>query len=402
MNSNAYITKLSNVDWEFLEDYTRYLTHDFHRYSSKFIPQIAGNLITIFSKEDETVLDVFVGSGTTLVEASILGRNSIGVDLNPLACLISEAKTTRCQENDLIEVVNNLLKKSRIEINAIRSQNNGQQPLELYGTTHKTIPYRIPRFPNIEKWFQLQVLKELSLIKDEINLVKDIQIKKFLICAFSAILRTVSNAHSSYGNLMINKNKPEVNNTLELFERQVSTMLEAIKNYNNLAKAVKTRVICANSENLSFISTNSVDLIVTHPPYVSAVPYAEYQKLSLRWLETSFPDIFDDGVTELLNPTTLDKKITGGGRSRGDVLERFIKSMQLIFLEMGRVLKPNHFCCVVIGHPTIRGKIAELKNEFLPLARKANLEHFHTVTRGNHRTTMGKMKKEYILIFKKG
>ena len=59
-----------------------------------FIPQVARKLIQVFSSEGETVCDIFCGSGTTLVESSLLNRNSIGIELNPLAVLIAKVKTT--------------------------------------------------------------------------------------------------------------------------------------------------------------------------------------------------------------------------------------------------------------------------------------------------------------------
>ena len=73
---------------------TRYLTHNYHPYPCKFVPQIPQSMITKYSKEGDLVLDPFCGSGTTLTEASLLNRNGIGIDLNPVAVLSSKVKTT--------------------------------------------------------------------------------------------------------------------------------------------------------------------------------------------------------------------------------------------------------------------------------------------------------------------
>src|SRR5438034_5142665 len=95
---------LAGVDWDFARTRTNGLTHSIHPYPAKFIPQIPATLIEALSSPGETVGDIFCGSGTTLVEALRCGRNAIGIDANPLACLISDAKVTRistCEEHEL-------------------------------------------------------------------------------------------------------------------------------------------------------------------------------------------------------------------------------------------------------------------------------------------------------------
>src|SRR5690606_28475459 len=79
---------LRSIDWDFAGAKTNYLTHGMHPYPAKFIPQIPNALIQELSSVGDTVGDIFCGSGTTLVEALTLKRNAVGIDANPLACLI--------------------------------------------------------------------------------------------------------------------------------------------------------------------------------------------------------------------------------------------------------------------------------------------------------------------------
>ncbi|MBU2068430.1 site-specific DNA-methyltransferase, partial [Patescibacteria group bacterium] len=73
---------------------TAYITHGYHRYPAKFIPQIVSRLIERYTKKGDLVVDPFGGCGTTLVESKVNGRQSIGVDINPVAVLIAKAKKT--------------------------------------------------------------------------------------------------------------------------------------------------------------------------------------------------------------------------------------------------------------------------------------------------------------------
>src|SRR5205823_8637266 len=96
----APLEHLTAIDWDFAGAKTNYLTHGIHPYPAKFIPQIPNALIQELSSIGDTVADIFCGSGTTLVEALTLKRHALGIDANPLACLISRAKTAVISEEE--------------------------------------------------------------------------------------------------------------------------------------------------------------------------------------------------------------------------------------------------------------------------------------------------------------
>ena len=99
MNQIATLFAKTKIDysWAF-SDKTRkdtsYITHGYHRYPAKFIPQIVSRLADKYTKEGDLIVDPFGGCGTTLVESKIMGRPSVGVDINPVAVLITKAKVT--------------------------------------------------------------------------------------------------------------------------------------------------------------------------------------------------------------------------------------------------------------------------------------------------------------------
>jgi hypothetical protein len=76
------------------------LTHDFYRYPARFSPKFVRATIECFTSPGDTVLDPFMGSGTTLVEARVMGRNCIGTDISSLAVFIAKTKTTLLSKGD--------------------------------------------------------------------------------------------------------------------------------------------------------------------------------------------------------------------------------------------------------------------------------------------------------------
>ena len=158
-----------NVIFDF-DSYTKnsYMTHNFHPYPAKFIPQIPKELILKLSDKNGWILDPFCGSGTTLVEAKLNQRNAIGIDINPLSCLISKVKTTKLSTSQ-IELIKEMCNKIHDDIG------NGKV-------------YEIPSYKNIDLWFEKDAKESLSVIKYHIDSCKDEGVKNFLSVCFSAIL----------------------------------------------------------------------------------------------------------------------------------------------------------------------------------------------------------------------
>jgi DNA modification methylase len=417
---------LSGVDWDAQHADTRYLTHGFHPYASKYIPQIPFNLVSKLSNKNDLVLDNFLGSGTTLVECKLLGRNSIGVDINPLACLISKVKSTNLSDRELqnilricdsikrnIDYIRNI-KNGRTNYNNnnknnntshIRANNNiinkefRQQRYENFFSSYiphslsnMTLQKNLPH-SNILKWFNDNVICELLVIKSEVDSTEDDNSRDFLLVAFSSILRNLSNAHEGFGNLMRNKQPIPKYEIYGKFRHAVNRMIKGMCEFNKrlaqnqtASNSITAKVVRGDSRNLNFIDSNTIDLICSHPPYMSAVPYAEYQKLSLWWLGYSPPEIEKDTI--------------GGRRTRADASMRFLDDMRLVISETKRVLKPKKYCCIIVGNPTYAGKKIQLNEVIKKEAKSVGFYLVSEILRRKYRLTTGKIKEEFILIFK--
>jgi site-specific DNA-methyltransferase (cytosine-N4-specific) len=382
----AKIKNLYTLDWELEDADTRYYTHGYHPYSAKYIPQIPYRLVSKFTKKNELVLDNFMGSGTTLVESKVLGRNAIGIDVNPLACLISKVKTTTIQKSTLVEIskILILLKEDIINLrgNTVPFNHREKRPT-IDNSMSKTL---LLLHPNISKWYHQNVIYELLAIKSRIDTVENKDVKDFLLVSLSSILRSVSNATSGFGNLMINKQAPPKTRIYEKFVLAVRDMLRNMLEFNKAATNSNIRIVNHDSRRLEFINDETIDFICTHPPYMAAVPYAEYQKLSLWWLGFSQYE--------------LEKRLIGGRRSRADTPDRFFHDINMALMEMKRILRKKKYCCIIIGNPVYNGKIWKLNDFIRKDATDIGFILLTEINRGKYRSTMGKMKEEFILIFR--
>ncbi|PIO04477.1 hypothetical protein COT48_00260, partial [Candidatus Woesearchaeota archaeon CG08_land_8_20_14_0_20_47_9] len=124
-----------------------YLTHGIHKFPAKFFPELPRYLINKYSKREDRILDPMCGSGTTLLEGLLLSREVIGIDIDPMARLITKVKTTPVQSR--------LLDKARVFI----QQDIRQRMLS------KKKP-AIPEFNYRNKWFKQFILEELGNIKE--------------------------------------------------------------------------------------------------------------------------------------------------------------------------------------------------------------------------------------------
>jgi len=161
------ITKLCALDWELENANTKYYTHGYHPYSSKYIPQIPNRLISTFTERNDLILDPFVGSGTTLVESKVLGRDAIGVDINPLACLISRVKTTVISKTTVREI-RNFLTLLQDDIAHVRGNTTlcnyeNKKPILDYPSVTDNLHHKIPRHLSLSLDQTIMGLKALLM-----------------------------------------------------------------------------------------------------------------------------------------------------------------------------------------------------------------------------------------------
>ncbi len=249
-----------------LSNNTTALTHSLHRFPAKYVPQIPAWAIEEFADRNSVVLDPFCGSGTTPVEALSRCDRAFGVDCDPLACLIASAKTSA--------------------VRSPRIQALGEAILERWQRPAPRLVPPMPDLNNFGHWFTESAWGNLqSLLAVIHGLTCNDDERRFLYCVFSSILRWVSNAddqtQKTYVSGTLKKNPPEVRATFrKAFERALAGLRE-----QELARLPTSRatVIQADAADIP-LPSNSVDLVVTSPPYLDSVDYMYNFMLEYFWL----------------------------------------------------------------------------------------------------------------------
>ena len=393
INLDHDFAKLHSIDWNFDGAKTRYLTHGMHPYPAKFIPQIPNALIQELSSVGDTVADIFCGSGTTLLEALQLKRNAIGIDANPLACMISKAKTTPLADRD-IELVNNHLEFCLNLQSTVRADT---VDLFFSGKVFQSEGWR-PEKRVTDFWFFPEVVEELAELLAQIRSIPRKNARNLCLSAFSAIIVTVSKQDSDTRYVRREK-KYTPGNTLSKYTSQLSTALNAVI---ELGDIIEERFSCKviHSDILEAPDTDHFDLVVSSPPYPNAYSYHLYHRLRLLWLG------FDDLKFKKAEIGS-HRKYSAKGRNKA-TRETFVNECLRIFYWLKPRLAPRRYACLVVGDSTQEGKTIDNAQLISDVARQFDfvdvdrIERQISPTRKALNPKIGRFKTEKILIFRNG
>lgn len=275
---------------------TRYSAHGIHEYRGKFNPQIVrviGNILGL--RPEDWLLDPFCGSGTSLLEAAHLGWNAIGVDLNPLAIEIALAKITAMQIQPKVlrvqtEKLSQLLRKKFANISLAHPFS--QHQMREIDAEHWED--QLPNLGFLRKWFRESVLVQLSVILDEISRVSSEEVQLIIRVFLSDILRKVS--LQDPGDLRIRrrksapKNAPAISIFIDSMTRKVERILKAREHIPvtaTIQDAVSGDSRCCATAVKAHPEARTMqqfDAAITSPPYATALPYINTQRLSLALL----------------------------------------------------------------------------------------------------------------------
>lgn len=368
----------------------RYATHGIHEYKGKYFPQLVRSLLNVagINRKSHKILDPTCGSGTTLVECVLEGVNAIGIDLNPLSVFISRAKCS------ILKVSPSMLNSefTKLKTSLVKKQQHKKKKLSYV----KTLPAKDQEY--LSSWFDEGVLKDLDIIISEVNSISNSAIKNFFLVSLSNILRKVS--WQKLDDLRVRKEVLEsiCFNTFEEFLNDLERSLKltiAFMIQHGDKEIGKFKVYHGSSTeylDAAVKENGKVDAIITSPPYATALPYLDTDRLSLLFLgllpreQHRKTDLFMIGNREIseaqrkqlwhdflesesLLPesvTNLVKKIDSlnsssevGFRRKNlsALLGKYFYDMHIVMKKMYASLKSNGKAFVVIGnnHTTAGG-----------------------------------------------
>ena len=359
------ITNFSTVPldsaWSFagktLKD-TTYITHGYYTYPAKFIPQLAARLIHKYSRKYDTIVDPFMGSGTTIVEGLVNSRRTIGTDINNIAFLTTSVKTTPLQSKTLLGEYSRL----SLDLQNLNGQAN------FFG---ETILQNIPQHERLDYWFLPPQKEKLGSIISRILTIEDASIKNFFLLAYAQILKSCSIWHARSIKPMRNKTKKVVD-PVSQFLKQTKKMIGKYLEYEALlspeirASIDEFRTIeCADARALP-CPDQTANLIVTSPPYVTSYEYADLHQLPSLWFGylqelNQFRTKFigskqrqrkDIDLKSPLADATIERL---SNYKKAQEVKTYFADMLESFLEMRRVLKRGGKACIVIGNTEFKG-----------------------------------------------
>jgi hypothetical protein len=303
------------------------------------------------------VLDPMMGSGTSLIVGRAAGHSTYGFDSDPLAVLIAKVGTANAATNQIEDSGHRALRLAR----CMHIPGTQAYPSDADEETREFVRY----------WFDLDARKQLTALSRAIHEVNDARLRKFLWCALSRMIitkdtgvslaRDVSHSrpHRSFSRSPV---KP-----FDAFEMSLQRVLRGCL-FKRAKRAPDVRVWQGDARKLP-LEAESIDLVITSPPYLNAIDYMRGHKLSLVWMGhqiKALRGIRSNSVgAESGNAGLSEKQFASVVRAMGHLdklpgrfhrmIERYVNDMSAVMGEISRVLVPRGQAVMVMGDCTLRG-----------------------------------------------
>ncbi|MCR1950443.1 DNA adenine methylase [Clostridium sp. DSM 100503] len=430
--------------WDFREAKKEHI-HGIFTYPATMVPMMQSEILSSILRLNpniENLLDPFMGSGTVLVEGMINGLNVYGIDINPLSYLLCNFK---------------------INPSIVEALDKYKEDIYKY-LDAKQKKIEIKKFKNRDKWYRQDIAKYLSEISAGIKVIDDREVRCFFWICLAEISRICNNSKNSTFKLHM-KSKEEIDNfqfdVIKNYKKIVDENIDRLRKYVSINKNLKysnTNLYEYDKKRKVFLGDsieviqnkfrdNSIDLIITSPPYgdnQTTVTYGQFSVLPLRWIDKE--DISDEvdnfmiDIDSRIDSSSLGGKryseniivdsnilkhsetlnyiyitlIESGEKEKARKVASFIMDFNKIIEQMARVLNINGYMVLTVGNRRVYNNEIRFNQIIKELANLYNLELIYEFSRKilgkripnkvsklKDNKSVKSISKEYILILKK-
>ncbi len=340
---NRDISHFGLIDWDFRSEDSRSFIHNFCWYPSRFIPIIPAYIVRALSKDGDTVLDPYCGSGTTLLECLKLNRQAIGIDLNPIACFIARVKISVLKRDRInITILQNLMN----EISRLTQYNRGISDDFLFNNVLAHNNIDIPNLKENAGWYDSRTLKMLGNIHKHILKIEPGPTRDLCLLFFYSILIPCSGHENKRPYTYYADNvKPKIIMYKDAYQLYFNKVSKFLKEYSSYSSPIKSEAWLFNDDvkNLKTILAPypPVDLIVTSPPYLNVTDYTTAFRLVYLW----------NDFTVDMNDVKRREIGARWKRKHSTRISEYLDSIYLSLSDMAAVLKHGGYIALILGEP---------------------------------------------------
>lgn len=346
-----------------------------HPFPARMAPGIALEALDQ-SQKPLRVLDPMMGSGTVLAVAQENGHWAVGVDLDPLAVLLSRVWTQSLNQEVLRQRAVQVLKRAMANFSQIRT--GDAYPRNSDEETQSFIRY----------WFDPYARRQLTSLSNTIRRVRNANEREALWCAFSRLIITKSAGASLAMDLSHSRPHREFSTApvkpFNKFLSSVETVIQNCPKRGSKLQRPAAKVRIGDARRLR-IRSNSIDLVLTSPPYLNAIDYMRCSKFSLVWMgytvseirhirgesigsESSSEKAKAPWICDIVKDLKMKPKLP---RRDGDILSRYIWDMNKALSEVSRVLRNGGRAVYVVGDSKLKGTFVR-NSSIIAAVAKAN------------------------------
>ena len=339
----TFETSLNGIDLSFanIREYERTKhVHRLHPYLGKFIPQLVEIFIRHYFKKGNSVLDPFMGSGTTLIESNILGMHSAGVEISLFNCLIADIKTRKYDISLVEKEIKDILFKTK-ECSERLSQ--GQKRATFLENSFKKYT---SESEYLNKWLSDRALQEILFYRDQIKNYKNQDILKIILSRATRSARLIPHydlarpskpIREKYYCIKHRRICEPINEAMKFINRYSWDTIRRIKEFDNLRTSATIKIIQGDSREIDFSKVNGYkggkfDGIFTSPPYVGLIDYHDQHRYAYELFG------FDDNGFREIGPASKGRSLEAKEKYKNDIIavfqnmNRFLKTQAKVFV----------------------------------------------------------------------